>query len=117
MKGYKLAWEINRVLGLNLIREEDVAVSHKDDVSHHIMFSFDSEVNHLKLIRNKPQEETDIKNLLTPEHPRFDFFLLSQGEEMLTSNRLQEVLRNIPSVELVAFIPLTALKSKENFIF
>jgi len=30
---------------------------------------------------------------------------------------LQEVLRNIPSIELVAFLPLAALKSKDNFIF
>jgi len=39
-----------------------------------------------------------------------------QGEE-LQSNRLREVLRNIPSIELVAFIPLDTLKSKETFIF
>jgi len=42
---------------------------------------------------------------------------MAQGEEYTQHNRLQEVLRNIPSVELVAFLPLAALKSKDNFIF
>jgi hypothetical protein len=116
-RSHKLAWEINQSLNINLVRQEDFAVNYKESVAHYVLFAFDSEVNHLKLLRNRPQEETGIKNLLVPEHPRFDFFLLSQGEDTLTSNRLQEVLRNIPSVELVAFIPLTALKSKENFIF
>ena len=66
---------------------------------------------------NKPIEENEERNLLLPELPRFDFIFLARGEAYVDSNRLQELLRNIPSVELVAFIPLTALKSKEHFIF
>jgi hypothetical protein len=72
----------------------------------------------VKLLKNKPiEEENEERNLLLPEHPRFDFVLLVRSEDFSDSNRLQELLRNIPSVELVAFIPLTALKSKEHFIF
>ncbi len=117
IRGYKLAWEVNRLLGINLVRQDDFVISNKGEETKHLLFSYDSEVNHLKLIRNKSQEDAEVKNLFVPEHPRFDYFIISKGEDMLTSNRLQEVLRNIPSVELVAFIPLTALKSKENFIF
>jgi hypothetical protein len=117
MKGFKLAWEINHLLGINLVRQEDFPIHHKESVTQHMLYSYDTEVNHIKLLKNRPQEEEGVKNLLVPEHPRFDYFLLNSGEDSLTSNRLQEVLRNIPSVELVAFIPLTALKSKENFIF
>ncbi len=117
MKGYKLAWEINRLANINLIRVEDFSVQHKDGFSLYLHYSYDTEVNHFKLLRNKPQEEESLRNLLVPEHPRFDYFLLTIGEEAMNSNRLQEVLRDIPSVEWVAFIPLTALKSKENFIF
>jgi hypothetical protein len=117
LKGYKLAWEINRLVGSNLIRMEDYPVQQKDGISLYLHFSHDTEINHFKLLKNKPQEEELLKNLLVPEHPRFDYFLLSWGEEAIPSNRLQEVLRNIPSVEWVAFIPLAALKSKENFIF
>jgi hypothetical protein len=47
----------------------------------------------------------------------FDFVLLTQSDDPAKSNRLQEVLRLIPSVELVAFIPLGALKAKDYFIF
>jgi hypothetical protein len=70
----------------------------------------------LKLFRNKPNE-TELRNYLVPEFPHYDYILSSQGEEQFNSNRLQEVLRNIPSIELVAFIPLGPLKSKDNFIF
>jgi hypothetical protein len=43
--------------------------------------------------------------------------MMVQSGDETKSNRLQELLRTIPSVELVAFIPLAALKSKDNFIF
>ena len=75
------------------------------------------EVNSLKLFKNKPNEESGMRDFLVPEHPHFDFILLAHGEAFADSNRLQELLRNIPSIELVAFIPLAALKTKEYFIF
>ena len=71
----------------------------------------------LKLFRNKPNEQELSKNILVPEYPHFDFILMTQSDDTGKSNRLHEVLRTIPSVELVAFIPLTALKSKDHFIF
>ena len=57
------------------------------------------------------------KNLLVPEFPHLDFILMAEGDEHMEINRLQELLHNIPSIELVAFLPLAALKSKDNFIF
>jgi hypothetical protein len=42
---------------------------------------------------------------------------MNQFNDQPQDNRLQEVLRNIPSIELTAFIPLDALKTKDNFIF
>jgi hypothetical protein len=71
----------------------------------------------LKLFRNKPLESDLSKVTLVPEFPHFDFVLLTQSDDPAKSNRLQEVLRLIPSVELVAFIPLGALKAKDYFIF
>jgi hypothetical protein len=42
---------------------------------------------------------------------------MTQSEENLSGNRLQEYLRAISSIELATLIPLATLKSKENFIF
>jgi hypothetical protein len=80
-------------------------------------YSFENEVNTLKLFRNKPNEQEFTKNLLIPEFPHYDYIILTRGEEHQSSKRLQELLRNNSSIELVAFIPLDALKSKDNFIF
>lgn len=117
-KGYKLAWEINHLLGVHLVKEPDVVIHFNSKLrgtySH---FAHDSPHNRLRLFRNKPNEQEAAKNLLIQEFPHFDFIVMSQGADKIESNRLQEYLRNISSVELVAFIPLDALKEKDYFIF
>ena len=118
VKAYKLAWELNHALGSKLVKSEDYTVMHKNKtINNYQHYAQVSEVNALKLFKNKPNEENSEKDFLVPEHPHFDFILLAHGEAFENSNRLQELLRNIPSIELVAFIPLAALKTKEYFIF
>ncbi|GHN00958.1 hypothetical protein WSM22_24470 [Cytophagales bacterium WSM2-2] len=118
IKSYKMAWELNHALNVNLIKSEDYEVMHKNkSVNNYLHYSHDTPFSLLKLLKNKPLEESDDRNLLLPELPRFDFILLARGETYADNNRLQELLRKIPSVELVAFIPLDAIKSKEHFIF
>jgi hypothetical protein len=117
-KGYRLAWEINRVLGLKLIKQPDLILQKKNKPEMaYSYFASGSSVNMVKLFRNKPNESDTAKNLLVPEFPHLDFILLTEGDEHTEINRLQELLNNIPSIELVAFIPLASLKSKDNFIF
>ena len=118
MKPYKMAWEINRCLNINLVKSDDYEVMNKNkSLSNYLHYDQNTTHSLVKLFRNKPIEENEQRNLLLPELPHFDFILLTRGEAYADNNRLQELLRNIPSVELVAFIPLTALKSKEHFIF
>lgn len=118
VKAYKLAWELNHALGGKLVKSDDYEVQHRKNViCNYLHYAQHGEVNSLKLFRNKPNEEGAAKDFLVPDHPHFDFLLLAHGEAFADSNRLQELLRNIPSIELVAFIPLAALKTKEYFIF
>jgi DNA polymerase III delta subunit len=118
LKGYKLAWEINNRLEVKLIKESDLQITFKNrSEASFSYFSYQVEGIVLKLFRNKPNEQELSKNLLVPEYPHFDFILMTQSDDTGKSNRLQEVLRAIPSIELVAFIPLVALKSKDHFIF
>ncbi len=117
-KGYKLAWEINQALGWRLTRQTDLSVQFKKGEPirfHH--FIYDNGVCCYRLFRNKPVEGESGKVTLVPEFPHFDFILMNQFNDQPQDNRLQEVLRNIPSIELTAFIPLDALKMKDNFIF
>ncbi len=118
LKGYKLAWHLNNSLKTNLVKQDDLVVHFKKgQIALYDRYTFKTQLNELNLFKNKPSESENSSPDLVPEFPHFDFILMTQSEEKLAGNRLQEYLRNIPSVELVTLIPLTALKSKDNFIF
>jgi hypothetical protein len=115
-KPFKLAWAINRALDVRLVKKADLIVTddHEKAFCQHV---YQTHVSTLRLIRNKPLETAPTAALLVPELPHLDYFLYRRGVDMLDSKRLQEVLRLIPSVELVSFLPLAALKNKDLFIF
>lgn len=116
-KGFRLAWDLNKSIGTRFIRQPDLIIhpNAKTQLSF-THFLHQTSLNTLRLFRNKPLEQDISRNYLVPEHTHVDFILMLQGEER-DSNRLQEELRRIPSIEWVAFLPLDALKSKDNFIF
>jgi hypothetical protein len=116
VKSYKLAWELNRSLNIRLVKKADLVIQTRLNQITYSFHAHESAVNTLRLFKNRPNETAQSKSLLVPEYPHGDFILMIQGEEH-QSKRFQEELKNIPSIELVAFIPLDALKSKDNFIF
>jgi hypothetical protein len=114
LKGYKLAWHLNQDLHTRLVKQADYEVPLRKGSALYDHFSWRTPLNALHLFRNKPANKAPE---LIPEYPHFDYILMTQSEDRLSGNRLQEYLRNVPSVEWAALIPLSALKSKENFIF
>ncbi len=118
LKGYKLAWELNKILKINLVKQEDLVVHFKKgQLASYDHYSFRTTLNDFHLFRNRPNEAENAVPALVPEFPHFDFIIMTQSEENPGDNRLQEYMRVIPSVEWVTLIPLTSLKSKDNFIF
>ena len=118
LKGYKLGWQLNKILRINLVKQEDLVLHYRKELtSSHDHYAYRTPLNQLHLFRNRPLDTENAVPELVPEFPHFDFILMTQSEENLSGNRLQEYLRTIPSVELVTLIPLTSLKSKDNFIF
>lgn len=117
LKGYKLAWHLNQILHTRLVRQNDLEVHLKKGIAGYEHFAHRTPLNALHLFRNRPADTEPGIPALVPEFPHFDYVLMTQSEENLSGNRLQEYLREVPSVELAALIPLSALKSKENFIF
>jgi hypothetical protein len=116
-RSYKLAWEINKALNVNLVKKDDLRMSTREGDFYFAFYSHQSAVNTVNLFRNR-SNENEVKGIyLVPEHPHLDFILYAKGNEEVKGSRLQELLREIPSIELVAFLPLAALKSKDNFIF
>jgi len=118
LKGYKLAWHLNKILKTKFLKQQDLVLHlRKGATAHYDHYCHRTPLNVLHLFRNKPVESENPAPELVPEYPHFDFIIMTQSEETLSGNRLQEYLRAISSIELVTLIPLTALKSKENFIF
>jgi hypothetical protein len=117
-RGYKLAWEINRIFHIQLVKQADLPVGFKN--SEEKLFSFyayETQLNRLKLFKNRPAETDPGKYFLIPEFPHFDFIILAAMKDQYAHPQLLEMIKSIPSVQLVSFIPLEGLKSKSNFIF
>ncbi len=116
-RGYKLAWELNQHLGVRLVKQPDLLVGFKNNEEKPFSFySHETPLNRLKLFKNRPSDQDSGKYFLIPEFPHFDFIILAAMEEQ-HSKQLVHNIRSIPSVELIASIPLHGLKSKSNFIF
>lgn len=112
---FKMAWAVNQALGLHLTRQKDLVVelAQKQSFAHYL---HQKQASTFRLFRNRPFD-SDVQALLVPEFPHIDYIFYQQGVDIPSLKRLQEVFRNIPSVELACFLPLAALKKKELFIF
>ncbi|MEP6735347.1 MAG: IPExxxVDY family protein [Chryseolinea sp.] len=117
-KGYKLAWEMNQTLKINLVKQPDLIVGFKNNEEKSFAhFAHQTQLNRLKVFKNKPSEQDAGKYFLIPEFPHFDFIILADMEEQNNDHQLIDMIRSIASIQLVAGIPLDGLKSKSNFIF
>jgi len=117
-KGYKLAWELNNTLGIQLVKQQDLVVGFKNGGEKNFSFyAHERQINRLKLFKNKSFENEPGKYFLIPEFPHFDFIILAAMEEHYTHHQLIDLIKSIPAVQLITPIPLEGLKSKSNFIF
>lgn len=117
-KGYKLAWEINQALNIQLVKQPDLVVGFRNNEERSFSFySYQTQLNRLKMFKNKPSDPDAGKYFLIPEFPHYDFIILADMEEQYTHQQLIHSIKSIASVQLAAMIPLDGLKSKSNFIF
>ncbi|HEX6226141.1 MAG TPA: IPExxxVDY family protein [Chryseolinea sp.] len=117
-RGYKLAWEINQTLGIQLVKQQDLVVGFKNNEEKSFSFyAHETQLNRLKLFKNKPGEQENGKYFLIPEFPHYDFIILAAMEEQNAHQHLIRRIRSISAIQFVASIPLEGLKSKSNFIF
>jgi hypothetical protein len=117
-KGYKLAWEINQALNIQLVKQPDLVVGFKNNEEKSFSFySHQTQLNRLKVFKNKPSDQDGGKYFLIPEFPHYDFIILADMKEHYTHKQLIHSIKSIASIQLAAIIPLDGLKSKSNFIF
>jgi hypothetical protein len=80
-------------------------------------YSYETQLNRLKLLKNTSSDSDAGKYYLIHEFPRFDFIILARLNELHMTESLAESLKKIPFIELVAPLNLDTLKSKSNFVF
>lgn len=120
MKEYKLAWYINKVLDIQLIKEVDIELDFLK--SRNILISnyfYETEHSYLRLLKNKAINESDTKSAyILPELKKFDYLILTQGYEATMSlQEMKKALSQIPKMQYVQNFQIEDLKSKENLIF
>ncbi len=116
-KGYRLAWEMNRRLGIHLVKQPDLIVGFRNNEERAFsIYAYETPLNRLKLLKNRPHDQDQGKYFLVPEFPHYDFIILA-AMELHTRQHLLDLVKSIPFVQFTASIPLEGLKSKSNFIF
>jgi hypothetical protein len=114
---YRLAWNINEKIGLNLAKcDEDYVLTDKkgEAVSNHSMYSFEDEENRLTyyLIKNKHQGK-----FLIPEKPSIDYFLFLHDNIAIELDELMNDLKSVPSILGVYEFDPIEIGSAENIVF
>ena len=118
IKSYKLAWHINEALHIKLLRKDDLLVVNKQqEPCYYTHYKFETVLTTIRIFKNRPNEPESTKWVLVPEHPHCDYIIMFKSDRPDMGNQLLKTIKDITSVEWVAFLPLAALKSKDNFIF
>lgn len=118
MREYKLAWTINQVLHIRLVKEEDIMFNFLNMQNLVISnYKFATEHTTFRLLKNKSVQEGN-NACLIPELSRFDYLIMLQGGgDFFEGIDVEKALKAIPSVQYTSKVTINQLKSRENLIF
>lgn len=114
-KDYRLCYELNKILEIDLVRGEDLDIDSKNTKANYALYDYIDEENFIDyyLISNRSN-----KGFLIPEHKSTDFFLLLKGAS--NNDIIENIINKISEIQLVLTsfqIDVNSLKSKQNLIF
>ena len=118
-KGYRVAWEINQVLGVELTKSKDQLIRFNDGSSITVVnYTYTTENGGIYLLKNRGLENNESgQMLLIPELQEFDFLLKIIGADSFDSEEIMDKVRKIQIFQFCSFIDPENLKSKENLVF
>ncbi len=114
-RDYRLCWEINKLLKIDLVKGNDLEISKKNEITSCSFYEFIDEDNYLEyyLIANLGDN-----GYLVKEQNTVDFFLMMKGN--ISDNLIANIILKINTLSLVLtsfnFDP-NQLKSKQNLLF
>lgn len=120
LKEYKLAWQLNNHLEIQLDKVRDIEIdfikSQNLIISNYL---FETEYSSFRLLKNKSMDlYSDNPAFLLPELKRFDYLILVQGfEDTMSFDEMKVIMSSIPKIQFVQTFDVEDLKSRENLIF
>ncbi len=112
-KDFRLCWNINHALGLELSREEDFILPQKEGNSVHSIFrcSSENDLTLFSLVKNRSEF-----GVILPEYAQVDY-LLKIEDYPYDDYQFANEIRKIDVVNTAFMIEASKLKSKDNLIF
>lgn len=118
VKDYKMAWLINQILGLNLVRTEEIFIEFLNTPNLEISQYFLSLPHgYIQLLKNKSLNSSQQLAYLVPELRNMDYFLLVQDETGQTDlSYFASLLAKNPLIQSAVRLDVSKIKSKENLL-
>jgi hypothetical protein len=114
-KDYRLCWELNKILNIDLIRAKDYEITKKNVKILFSFYEFIDQCNYLDFFFIANRSEN---GFLIPEQNKVDFFLMLRGS--VSDSFSKEIIGKINSLSLVLTsfnIDPNQLRSKQNLLF
>jgi hypothetical protein len=119
-KEYKLAWSMNQLLKIHLIKADDINLQFQNDCNILVStYLYLTEYSQIRLLKNKSIEFTNIaKPYLIPELKDYDYFIHILDEGCIFDEEwIKEQLQDCGAIQYIKVIDVSELKSKDNLIF
>ncbi len=118
LRDYKMAWVVNNLLGIRLIKCEDFELEFLNQPDLVIsQFILEKEHGFIQLLKNRSFSDSGQTLYLVPELKIVDYFLLLQDyTQELNLNLYREQLSKNKFVQNVVKLDISKLKSKENLL-
>jgi hypothetical protein len=118
MREYKLAWLLNQLFRLRLVKEVDIKLQFTNAEELVISnYMYATEHSCVRLLLNRSLAG-DAPRFLLPELRQFDYLLLLEGEGgAFDAQALEQALRKRSDIQYVNRVAVSSLQSKDNLIF
>ena len=117
LKDYKLAWKINQLFKIELVRKPELKISFVIGSDIEVTnYEYRTEIVCLRLIKNRGLDST--VSYLIPELSKFDYFIMIDEQDVFMDHSLfLNMLKVVEGIDYALSVDTDKLKSKDNFIF
>ncbi|MGB0521548.1 MAG: IPExxxVDY family protein [Flammeovirgaceae bacterium] len=119
-RSFKLAWQLNQLLGIDLTRQEDIELAYLEGSILKIAnFQYHTENDMYQLLKNKAHWSLhSTKPFLLPELKEYDYFLMIDNvTQMIDVERIKDSLSQLTMIQYCLSIDLEQVKDRENLLF